>query len=89
MKYRARPHEVDVFRFEGTARSVLEAQEWLSALDVSDCEVSSQGTREPYALDLTNEAGIRTLEEGEWLLHREGTVWAETNTQFGANYESL
>ncbi len=87
MKYRTRTHLVDTFRFDGTADGVLLAQDWLSSLDVSNCEVSSQGTREPYALDLITNETICILEEGDWLIHRDGLVTTATNKQFGEDYE--
>lgn len=88
MKYQLKPVEVDAFPFDGTFVSVIAAQDWLSSLDITDCEVSSQGDSEPYALDLTHGMGLYTIEKGSWLIARQGRVYPASAETFKEDYEA-
>lgn len=96
MKYYLKAATVDAFQFTGSVKSAEDAKEWLSSLDVEDAELTWQnflpvfepGQAHTVALDLTTNAGLRTLEADDWLVCRTGQVYVEGPETFSANYET-
>ncbi len=78
---------VEAFCFSGTAASVSEAQDWVSQHDLENVEVTSQGEAEPYALDVIDSFGLKTLEAGDFLYVQGGELRAEKATSFLAAFE--
>jgi hypothetical protein len=87
MKYRSKPQLVNAMQWSGLGKDFVPCTEWVSSLDIENCEVSNQGGTEPYALDLITATDIRTLEAGDWLICREGQLYAESASSFERNYE--
>ena len=89
MKYLSKPSAVVAEQFTGTRLSVAALQEFVSENDCENCEVTYQGEREPYALDITQSRNITILEAGDWLVISEGKLRGETAEYFQAHYEAV
>jgi hypothetical protein len=88
-KYVRKPAEALAFCFDGTFSAVIFAQSWLSDNDIENVEVSTQGDKEPYALDVTSGSSIMILEQGQWLVFCEGILSTESAESFAKNFEAL
>ncbi len=88
MLYRTKVIKVSAFRFSGTLASAREAKDWVSNQDITDVDVSWQGS-EPLGLDIITDRGLRTLEAGDWLVSKGGKLSAETADDFKESYEEV
>ncbi len=90
MRAKLKPSVVEAFCFSGTEDSAQAAADWMSSHDIENTELTWQtNSAGSTALDLTTSQGIRTLEGGEYLIIREGKVYAETASGFAETYEVI
>ena len=87
MRYVTKRVTVEAMQFDGTAECAIEIQDWASSLDLENTEVSYQGTKEPFALDVTDAWGLRTIERGCWVIARAGILRTEMDEFFREQYE--
>ena len=88
MKYQSKPHSVEALCFDGTFSCVQQIDDWVSSHDIENSEVTCQGTKEPLALDVTNAWGLKTIEAGDYVVIRGGTLSAERKADFERTYEA-